>query len=150
MVGSRFRRVPSRTLLLLFEVTPSDSLNDIGDPQRFWEGNQNHRHSQNAFPPSFLPGDEKASPLAGDVLQWLQLFLPVFQIAAIIYYKTSWLPTDIYLQESPARDLSENSKKTLKIKQTCHHICLGSRAQSFSSTLRSKCHQRRSEAASRC
>ncbi len=52
VVGSQFSGVPSRTRLLLFEATPSDSLNDIGDPRRFWEGNQNRRHSHHPFPPS--------------------------------------------------------------------------------------------------
>lgn len=59
--GAASSGVPSRTRLLLFEATPSDSLNDIGDPRRFWEGNQNRRHSHHPFPPL---EDEKASPLA--------------------------------------------------------------------------------------
>lgn len=54
VVGSQFSGVPSRTRLLLFEATPGDSLNDIGDPSRLWEGNQNRRHSHHSFPPSIL------------------------------------------------------------------------------------------------
>lgn len=49
-VGSQFSGVPLRTRLLLFEATPSDSLNYIGDPRSFWEGNQNRRHSHHPFP----------------------------------------------------------------------------------------------------
>lgn len=72
--------VPSRTRLLLFEATPSDSLNDIGDPGRFREGTQKPQ----AFPPP-IPTIRsrlemrKQALFAGDMLEWLsQLhFLPV-------------------------------------------------------------------------
>lgn len=129
-MGSQIGGVPSRTRLLLLEATPSDSLNDIGDPRRFWEGNQNRRHSHHAFPPSILAQrwESKSFCWRYASVSFPTSFSPCMLTNVLRYILKKKVPAS-------DRDLSKGIKgqklikKTLAQKkmQTCYHICLWSR-----------------------